>query len=199
MCGPSGIGVLYGKAEFLEKMDPYEGGGDMILSVSFDSTTYNEIPYKFEAGTPPIAQAIGLGSAIGYLENVGIDNVNKHEKYLLDYATVELESISGLRIIGKAKNKAGVISFVLDKVHPHDIGTILNDEGVAIRTGHHCAQPVMEHFKIPATARASFYLYNNKEEVDQLVKAVDSVKKSSVVKLFYEFFKLVSRSYTGSQ
>ena len=148
----------------------------MILSVSFDSTTYNEIPYKFEAGTPPIAQAIGLGSAIGYLENVGIDNVNKHEKYLLDYATVELESISGLRIIGKAKNKAGVISFVLDKVHPHDIGTILNDEGVAIRTGHHCAQPVMEHFKIPATARASFYLYNNKEEVDQLVRAVDSVK-----------------------
>ena len=149
----------------------------MILSVSFDSTTYNEIPYKFLARTPPIAQAIGLGSAIRYLENVGIDNVNKHEKYLLDYATVELESISGLRIIGKAKNKAGVISFVLDKVHPHDIGTILNDEGVAIRTGHHCAQPVMEHFKIPATARASFYLYNNKEEVDQLVKAVDSVKK----------------------
>ncbi len=177
MCGPSGIGVLYGKAELLEKMDPYEGGGDMILSVSFDSTTFNEIPYKFEAGTPPIAQAIGLGSAITYLENVGIDNVNRHEKYLLDYATAELENIPGLRIIGKAKNKASVISFVLDKVHPHDIGTILNDEGVAIRTGHHCAQPVMEHFNIPATARASFYLYNNKEEVDQLVSAIHSVKK----------------------
>ena len=149
----------------------------MILSVSFDSTTFNEIPYKFEAGTPPIAQAIGLGSAITYLENVGIDNVNRHEKYLLDYATAELENIPGLRIIGKAKNKASVISFVLDKVHPHDIGTILNDEGVAIRTGHHCAQPVMEHFNIPATARASFYLYNNKEEVDQLVSAIHSVKK----------------------
>ncbi len=177
MCGPSGIGVLYGKAELLDKMNPYEGGGDMILSVSFDSTTFNEIPYKFEAGTPPIAQAIGLGSAVKYLENVGMDNVNEHEKYLLHYATAELESIPGLKIIGKAENKAGVISFVLNGVHPHDIGTILNDEGVAIRTGHHCAQPVMERFNIPATARASFYLYNNKDEVDQLVRAIHSVKK----------------------
>ncbi len=176
MCGPSGIGVLFGKTEVLESMDPYEGGGDMILSVSFEKTIYNKIPYKFEAGTPPIAQAIGLGSAIQYLQDVGINKINSHEQELLRYATKELNNISGVRIIGEAEQKAGVISFVIDGVHPHDIGTLLNDDGVAIRTGHHCAEPVMKRFGVPATARASFYLYNTKEEIDQLIGSIERVK-----------------------
>ncbi len=177
MCGPSGIGVLYGKSKFLEKMDPYEGGGDMILSVSFEKTVYNKVPYKFEAGTPPIAQAIGLGSAVEYLQEIGMDKINQHEKNLLRYATDELNKIPGVRIIGTAENKAGVISFVIDGVHPHDIGTLLNDDGIAIRTGHHCAQPIMDKYKIPATARASFYLYNTMSEIDKLINGIYSIKK----------------------
>lgn len=178
MCGPTGIGVLYGKASWLEKMQPFEGGGDMILSVSFDKTIYNSIPHKFEAGTPPIAQAIGLGAAIDYLESVGMDAVHAHEQRLLDYATERFGSTKGVRIVGTAKHKAGVISFNVDGVHPHDVGTILNEVGVAVRTGHHCAQPVMQRFGIAATARASFYLYNTTDEVDQLVEGIRRVQQT---------------------
>ncbi len=177
MCGPSGIGVLYGKEEYLDQMDPYEGGGDMILSVTFEKTLYNKIPYKFEAGTPPIAQAIGLGEAINYLQAIGLNQVNQHEKELLKYATSRLSEISGVTIIGNAKHKAGVISFVMDGVHPHDIGTLLNEKGVAVRTGHHCAQPTMQRFGVPATARASFYLYNTTSEIDQLIDGISEIKK----------------------
>jgi cysteine desulfurase/selenocysteine lyase len=176
MCGPTGIGILYGKAALLEKMQPFEGGGDMILSVTFEKTTYNTIPHKFEAGTPPIAAAIGLGEAIEYLEAIGMDRIAAHEHMLLDHATRALAQMDGVRIIGTARNKAGVLSFTLKGVHPHDVGTILNEEGVAVRTGHHCAQPVMQRFGIPATARASFYFYNTLAEVDALAAAVRKVQ-----------------------
>jgi len=177
LCGPTGIGILYGKAALLEKMQPFKGGGDMILSVTFEKTTYNTIPHKFEAGTPPIAAAIGLGAAIDYLTGVGIDAIARHETDLLDYATQEVNRMSGVRVIGTAERKAAVLSFTVDGVHPHDVGTLLNEEGVAIRTGHHCAQPVMQRFKVPATCRASFAFYNTSSEVDALVAAVRKVQK----------------------
>jgi cysteine desulfurase/selenocysteine lyase len=177
LCGPTGIGVLYGKAALLEKMQPFKGGGDMILSVTFEKTTYNTIPHKFEAGTPPIAAAITMGAAIDYLSGIGIDAIAGHESDLLDYATSEVNRTPGVRIIGTAKRKAAVLSFAVQGVHPHDVGTLLNEEGVAIRTGHHCAQPVMQRFKVPATCRASFAFYNTMSEVDALIAAIRKVQK----------------------
>jgi cysteine desulfurase/selenocysteine lyase len=173
--GPTGSGVLYGKEALLEEMPPYEGGGDMILSVSFEKTTYNALPYKFEAGTPDIAGVIGMGAALEYVNAIGVENIAAHEQDLLHYATARLQEIDRLRIIGTAKHKASVISFVLEGVHPHDIGTILDQEGVAIRTGHHCAQPLMLRYNIPATGRASFAMYNTRDEVDSLVRALGKV------------------------
>jgi cysteine desulfurase/selenocysteine lyase len=175
--GPTGIGALYGKREHLEAMPPYQGGGDMIRSVSFEKTTWNDVPFKFEAGTPNIAGAIGLAAAIGYVEKLGMDAIAGHEKDLLDYATAAMAEISDLRIVGTAREKASVISFVLGDIHPHDVGTILDQEGIAVRTGHHCAQPVMERYGIPATVRASFALYNTKAEVDALVEGIGKVKE----------------------
>ena len=172
LCGPTGIGVLYGREALLEAMPPWQGGGDMILSVSFKGTTYNQLPWKFEAGTPDIAGVIGLGTAVQYLENIGMDRIAAYEHTLLEYATERLATIPGLRIIGTAPRKAAVVSFALEGIHPHDIGTILDVEGVAIRTGHHCAMPVMEYFGVPATARASFAFYNTRAEVDRLVDAL---------------------------
>jgi cysteine desulfurase / selenocysteine lyase len=177
MFGPTGIGILYGKAQWLERMHPYQGGGDMILSVAFDKTTYNAIPHKFEAGTPPIAAAIGLGAAVDYLAEIGMPCVAGWEHELLRYATKLMTPIPGIRIIGTAAEKASVLSFTVAGVHPHDVGTILNEEGVAVRTGHHCAQPVMQRFGIPATTRASFACYNTFDEVDQLVAGVRRVQK----------------------
>jgi cysteine desulfurase/selenocysteine lyase len=177
LCGPTGIGVLYGKAELLEKMQPFKGGGDMILSVSFEKTVYNAIPYKFEAGTPPIAAAIGLGAAVDYLSAIGMDVIARHEHALLQYATGQLSALPGLRLIGTAQDKAAVLSFTLDGIHPHDVGTLLNQEGIAVRTGHHCAQPVMTRFKVPATTRASFAFYNSMAEVDALIAGIRSVQK----------------------
>jgi len=175
--GPTGIGVLYGKAALLEKMRPFRGGGDMILSVTFEKTTYNTIPFKFEAGTPQIAQAIQLASALDYVTAVGLDRIAAHEHELLSYATERMASLGGVRIYGRAKNKSAVISFYVGDVHPHDVGTLLDGEGVAVRTGHHCAQPVMQRFGIPATARASFAFYNTLDEVDALIAAIAKVKK----------------------
>jgi cysteine desulfurase/selenocysteine lyase len=177
MCGPTGIGILYGKARLLEAMKPFEGGGDMILSVSFEKTAYNVIPHKFEAGTPPIAAAIGLGATIDYLEEIGMERIAAHEHELLEYATQQIAAMKGVRIVGTARNKAAVISFMVEGVHPHDVGTLLNEDGIAVRTGHHCAQPVMQRFAIPATARASFYLYNTFEEVDRLVAGIRRVQQ----------------------
>jgi cysteine desulfurase/selenocysteine lyase len=175
--GPTGIGVLYGKAERLEAMPPYQGGGDMIASVTFEKTTYNVLPYKFEAGTPNIAGAIGLGAAIDYVSALGWDAIAAHERDLLEYGTAALSSVPGLRLIGTARQKASILSFVLDGVHPHDIGTVLDQEGVAVRTGHHCAQPVMQFFGIPATARASLALYNTCEEIDALTAGLGRVRE----------------------
>ena len=169
---PTGIGVLYGKKELLEKMPPYQGGGDMIKSVTFEKTIYNDIPHRFEAGTPNIAGTIGLGVSIDYLVSIGIENIAKHEKELLDYATQEIRKIEGVQIIGNAIEKASVLSFVIEGIHPHDIGTILDKQGVAIRTGHHCTQPTMDFYGIPATARASFAIYNSRKDVDALINAV---------------------------
>jgi cysteine desulfurase/selenocysteine lyase len=177
MLGPTGIGILYGKQALLEAMPPWQGGGDMILSVTFEKTTFNQLPWKFEAGTPHIAGAIGLGVAIRYLEKIGMDAIAAYEGELLEYATQRLTQIPGLRIIGTAPDKAAVASFVLEGIHPHDIGTIVDTEGVAIRTGHHCAMPVMDFFKIPATARASFSFYNTFEEVDRLVAALEHTRR----------------------
>jgi len=174
---PTGIGVLYGKTALLEAMPPYQGGGDMISSVTFEKTSYNKLPYKFEAGTPNVAGAIGLGTAIEYLNGLGIDNVAAYEHEVLGYSTEAISKIPGIRLIGTASQKAGVLSFVLEGVHPHDIGTILDQEGIAIRTGHHCAQPIMQRFGIPATARASFGLYNTKEEADALVAGIQKVRE----------------------
>ncbi|HVR70913.1 MAG TPA: cysteine desulfurase [Vicinamibacteria bacterium] len=172
MYGPSGVGVLYGRRELLEAMPPWQGGGDMILSVTFAKTTYNELPYKFEAGTPHIAGVIGLGAAVDYLSAVGLARVAAHEHDLLVYATERSREVRGLRLVGTAPEKAAVLSFVIEGLHPHDIGTVLDYEGVAVRTGHHCAQPVMERYGIPATTRASFALYNTREEVDALVRGL---------------------------
>jgi cysteine desulfurase/selenocysteine lyase len=177
MFGPMGIGVLYGKTQLLESMPPYQGGGDMISSVTFEKTTYNKLPFKFEAGTPDVAGAIGLGAAIQYLNEIGIENISKYEHDLVSYAVEKLSAIAGVRLIGTAKERAGVISFVIEGVHPHDVGTILDQEGIAIRTGHHCAQPIMERFRIPATARASFAFYNTKEEVDTLANGIQKVRE----------------------
>ena len=177
MFGPMGIGVLYGKAGLLEKMPPYQGGGDMISSVTFEKTTYNRLPFKFEAGTPDVAGAIGLRAAIDYLNAIGMENIAEYEHELLAYATEKLSGISGVQLIGTAKEKASVLSFVIEGVHPHDIGTILDQEGIAIRTGHHCAQPIMDRFGIPATARASFAFYNTKEEVDALANGIKKVQE----------------------
>ncbi|WP_297449173.1 cysteine desulfurase [Ferrovum sp.] len=175
--GPTGIGVLYGKKDLLTAMPPYQGGGDMILQVTFEKTTYNQIPYKFEAGTPHISGAIGLGAAIDFVRSVGLENIAAHEDWLLQEATERAQQVKGLRIIGTAPGKASILSFVLEGIHPHDIGTILDNEGVAIRSGHHCAMPVMDFFSLPATARASFALYNTLEEVERLFQAIERVQK----------------------
>ncbi|MGE5682630.1 MAG: SufS family cysteine desulfurase [Bacillota bacterium] len=175
--GPTGIGILYGKAELLQEMPPYQTGGDMIRSVTFEKTIFNDIPNKFEAGTPNIAGAIGLGAAIDYLKYMNMNEVANHERELLEYSTHRLSEIKEVRIIGNARKKASLISFVLENIHPHDIGTILDSEAIAIRTGHHCTQPVMQRFCIPATARASFAFYNTKEEIDKLVSGIYKVIK----------------------
>lgn len=177
MYGPTGIGVLYGKENLLEKMPPYQGGGEMIKMVSFSKTLYNDLPHKFEAGTPDIAGAIGLGAAIRYLNSIGIGNIAAYEKELLAYATERALQVPGLTLIGTAKNKASILSFILDFAHPHDVGTILDIEGIAIRSGHHCAMPVMEFYKIPATVRASFAFYNTKADVDRLIQGLEKVRE----------------------
>ncbi|MGR9087419.1 MAG: SufS family cysteine desulfurase [Gammaproteobacteria bacterium] len=174
---PSGIGVLYGKQALLEAMPPYQGGGDMIRKVTFQETEYNTLPYKFEAGTPDIAGVIGLGAAIDYLNTVGMDNIVDYEAGLLAYATEQARQIGGLRIIGEAEHKGAILSFVLEKIHPHDIGTMLDSLGIAVRAGHHCAMPVMDFFGVPATARASFAMYNTKEEIDVLIQGIKSLIK----------------------
>ncbi len=175
--GPTGIGVLYGKTEFLEMMPPYQGGGDMIRTVTFEKTTFDDIPRKFEAGTPNIAGGIGLGAAIDYLNQFDRNDLIEHENFLLQYGTEQLLQIEGLRIIGTAKEKASVISFVIEGIHPYDIGTIIDTDGIAIRTGHHCTQPIMQRYNVSATARASFAFYNTKEEIDKLVLGIYKVKK----------------------
>ena len=175
--GPTGTGVLYGRRELLEAMPPYQGGGDMIKMVTFEKTMYNDLPYKFEAGTQHIAGVIGLGAAIEYVGGIGLDEIAAYEHDLLDYATTAITTIKGLRIIGTAKHKASLISFILDDIHPHDLGTILDHDGIAIRTGHHCAMPVMDHYKIPATARASMVFYNTRAEIDALVQGIENAKK----------------------
>jgi cysteine desulfurase/selenocysteine lyase len=175
--GPTGIGVLYGKARLLEAMPPWQGGGDMIRSVTFEKTLYNDLPYKFEAGTPHIAGAVGLGAAIDYVSGVGLDEIAAYEQELLTYGTERLARIAGLRLIGTARHKAAVLSFVLDGVHPHDVATILDRRGIAIRAGHHCAQPVMERFGLAATSRASFAFYNTTEEIDALAAGIEAVKE----------------------
>jgi cysteine desulfurase/selenocysteine lyase len=169
---PTGIGILYGKKELLEKMPPYQGGGDMIKSVTFEKTIYNDIPNRFEAGTPNISGAIALGKAIDYITHIGINNITKYEKDLLNYATSKLNKISEIKIIGEAKEKAAVISFIIEGIHPHDIGTIMDSHGIAIRAGHHCTQPVMDYYNITATARVSFAIYNTKKDIDKLVEAI---------------------------
>ncbi len=175
--GPTGIGVLYGKYKLLEEMPPYQGGGDMIASVTFEKTLFKKPPHKFEAGTPHIAGVIGLGAALDYMDKIGLENIAAHEHDLLVYGTAKLQSIPGLELIGTAQHKAGVLSFTLGEIHPHDIGTIFDRQGVAIRAGHHCAQPVMDRFQIPATARASFALYNTRSEIDALAKAIHKVQE----------------------
>jgi cysteine desulfurase/selenocysteine lyase len=175
--GPSGIGVLYGKQALLEAMPPYQGGGDMIRKVTFEKSDYNKLPYKFEAGTPSIADVVGLGAAIDYLNAVGMGQVAAYEAELLDYATERARKIDGLRIIGEAAQKGAILSFVLENVHPHDIGTMLDSLGIAIRAGHHCAMPVMDFFEVPATARASFAMYNTRAEIDVLMQGIESLIK----------------------
>jgi cysteine desulfurase/selenocysteine lyase len=174
--GPTGIGVLYGREALLDATPPFLGGGDMIRTVSFDGSTWNDLPYKFEAGTPHIAGAIGLGAAIDYVSSIGFDAIGAHEASLLARATAAVDAVPGLRVVGRAREKASVLSFVMDGIHPHDIGTIVDREGVAIRTGHHCAQPVMDRLGIPATARASFAMYNTSADVDALVAALARVR-----------------------
>jgi cysteine desulfurase/selenocysteine lyase len=173
--GPTGIGILYGKERFLDAMPPYQSGGEMISSVTYAKSTFNELPHKFEAGTPHIAGAIGLGASIDYLQSVGLENISIHERELTGYVTLQLLTLDDLRIIGTAKEKTGILSFILKDIHPHDIGTILDQQGIAVRTGHHCAQPLMDFFKIPATARISFGLYNTREEIDALILSLKKV------------------------
>ncbi len=175
--GPTGIGVLYGKQALLEEMPPYQGGGDMISTVSFEKSTWAELPHKFEAGTPNIAGVIGLRAAVDFVADIGLAAIAAHEADLLSYASARVAEIPGLRIIGTAPEKAGILSFVLDRIHPHDIGTVLDQYGVAVRAGHHCAMPVMQHFKVPATTRASFALYNTRAEVDALISAIHQAKE----------------------
>jgi cysteine desulfurase/selenocysteine lyase len=177
MFGPTGTGILYGRENLLDAMPPYKGGGDMILEVSFDGTVFNELPYKFEAGTPNISGVIGLGAAVDYLQSLDMQQVAQHEARLLDYMTQELSKIDGMRLIGTARNKASVQSFLVDDIHPHDLGTILDHQGVAIRTGHHCAMPVMSFFNIPGTARSSLALYNNTADIDQLIAAIKKAQQ----------------------
>ncbi|MBN2143938.1 MAG: cysteine desulfurase [Candidatus Aureabacteria bacterium] len=174
--GPTGIGVLYGKASWLEAMPPFLGGGDMILSVTFEKTIYNHIPYKFEAGTPPIAEVIGLGSAIDYILSIGLPLITSHAEELALYGTQALQTVPGIRLIGTAANKRPIFSFVFEEIHPHDIGTLLDRQGIAVRTGHHCTQPVMHRYQVPATTRASFSIYNSKEDMDKLIQVLMSVK-----------------------
>ena len=176
MCGPTGTGILYGKEEWLNKLPPYQGGGEMIKEVTFEKTTYADLPHKFEAGTPNIAGGIVLGTAVDYLNNIGFENIQQYEHELLDYATKQLLEIEGLKIYGTGKNKASVVSFNIDGIHPYDIGSIIDKLGIAVRTGHHCAQPIMNFFCIPGTIRASFSFYNTKEEIDSMVEAVKKAK-----------------------
>lgn len=173
MFGPTGIGVLYGKEKWLEQMPPYHGGGEMIKTVTFEKTTYNELPHKFEAGTPDISGVIGLGEAVKYMQSVGYDNISRHEHELLTYATEQLKQIEGLRIIGTAREKASVVSFIVEGIHPYDLGAILDKLGIAVRTGHHCTQPLMARYEIPGTVRASFAFYNNKADIDALVAGIN--------------------------
>ena len=177
MYGPTGIGILYGKKEILDKMEPYQGGGDMIKSVTFEKTIYNDVPHIFEAGTPNIVGAIGLGKAVEFIEGITVEEIEKHELDLLNYATDKINGIKGVQIIGNSKDKASVISFVMEGIHPHDIGTIMDNLGIAIRAGHHCTQPVMDFYDIPATARASFAIYNTKEDVDKLIDGIQKTKE----------------------
>ena len=177
MYGPTGIGILYGKKEILDEMEPYQGGGDMIKSVTFEKTIYNDVPHIFEAGTPNIVGAIGLGKAIDFIEKTTLEKIEEHEMDLLNYATKKISKIEGVRIIGTSDDKASVISFVMDGIHPHDIGTIMDNLGIAIRAGHHCTQPVMDFYDIPATARASFAIYNTKEDVDKLIEGIEKTKE----------------------
>jgi cysteine desulfurase/selenocysteine lyase len=177
MFGPTGVGVLYGRKQLLEKMPPYQGGGDMISSVTFEKTTYNSLPHKFEAGTPNIAGTIGLGAAIDYLNGFGMEAIAAYEHELLGYATSALESTPGVTLIGTAREKAGVLSFVLEGIHPHDTGTVLDRQGIAVRTGHHCAQPVMDHYGVPATTRASLAFYNTRSDIDALVAGIHKVRE----------------------
>jgi cysteine desulfurase/selenocysteine lyase len=177
MYGPTGVGVLYGREQLLDRMPPWQGGGDMILSVTFEKTTYNALPYKFEAGTPNISGGIGLGSAVDFLSSMDLDAAHAHEEALLRHATATLGKIHGLRIVGTAPEKASLVSFVVDGVHPHDLGTILDEDGIAVRTGHHCAMPVMDFFKLPATARASFAFYNTFDEIDRLAAGIERARK----------------------
>ena len=173
---PMGVGILYGKEKYLSEMLPYQMGGEMVDQVSFEKTTFNELPFKFEAGTPNVEAVLGLNAALNYVKNIGIENIAYYEKELLDYATSELLKIEGVRIIGTATEKASVVSFLIGDIHPFDAGTIIDHFGVAVRTGHHCAQPILDHFKIPGTVRASFAIYNTKEEIDILIKAIKQVK-----------------------
>ena len=177
MCGPTGFGILYGKKELLESMPPYRGGGDMIDKVTFEKTTWNDLPHKFEAGTPPIASGVGFGVAIDFLESIGMNNIGEREAELVEYATKKLSEIDGVRIIGTAAKKASVISFLIDGIHPTDAGTILDKEGVAVRTGHHCAQPVMDFYNIPGTMRASISFYNNEDDINRLADAINYTKE----------------------
>ena len=177
MFGPTGMGILYAKEAHLEEMPPYQGGGDMILEVTFEGTTYNDLPYKFEAGTPNISGAVGFGAAVDYLQSLGMDRVSRYESELLGYLTERLKTVEGIRLIGTAEHKASLQSFLLDDIHPHDVGTILDHEGVAVRTGHHCAMPVMDFYGIPGTARASLALYNNRDDVDALIEGLGTAKE----------------------
>jgi cysteine desulfurase/selenocysteine lyase len=177
MFGPTGTGVLYGREALLDAMPPWQGGGDMILEVRLDGTTFNDLPYKFEAGTPNISGVIGLGAAVDYILDIGIDRIAAHEQDLLTYMTARLSEIEDIRLIGTAADKASVQSFLLGDIHPHDLGTILDHQGIAIRTGHHCAMPVMEFFGVPGTARASLALYNDSDDIDQLIAAIEKARQ----------------------
>jgi cysteine desulfurase/selenocysteine lyase len=178
MCGPTGIGILYGKEKLLEAMPPFLGGGDMIRKVEFGNFSPNDLPYKFEAGTPAIAEAIGLGAAVDYLEAIGMDKIANHEKQLITYALNRLEDLPGVKVIGPtADKKGGVAAFVVDGIHPHDVAQVLDGEGIAVRAGHHCAMPLHQKLNLPATSRASFYLYNTQEEIDQLINGIKKVQK----------------------